>query len=388
MLPGIIGGTEHCSTCPHARPGAKFVPPSGSGASGILIVGDSPWKDEQVALRPFAGAAGRILDRWFSLLSAGGMKRDDVSVVNTIQCPPLHLGWMDYPGRFPASVEAVEHCRPHLDELIARRRPRVIVPLGNVALRRVCGISGIEENSGYVLPTQYGIPAVPGPHPSFIMRGKSKLTPLALWVLSKALRIAQGDYRESEYELIIDRSVAEMRDYIDSGRTANDGHIPSLFVDIETPESIALDEEDLEASGPSYHILRCGISVRSGSALTVPWTEPYISALRPAFEAADTIVEWADNRYDTKRLAAAGMPIPKRIVSAMWAWHWLQSDLRKGLGYVAPFFYDGPPWKHLANAEPGRYNALDVAIGLSCYEGITRQLIGAGVLPNVTKDAS
>ena len=366
-----------CHDCPHARDGAKFVPASGTGASGVLIVGDSPWKDEQIAMRPFAGAAGRILDRWFSLLSAGGMKRDDVTIFNTIQCPPLHLGWMDYPGRFPASVAAIEHCRPHLDDLIATRRPRVICPLGNVALRRICGISGIEENSGYVLKTPYGIPAVPGPHPSYIMRGKSKLTPLALWVLSKALRIAQGEYHESEYELIIDPTLDTVRDYISSGRVGT--RIPNLFVDIETPESATLDEEDLESSGPSYTILRCGISVRSGSALTVPWHEPYISALRPAFEAADTIIEWADNRYDTKRLSAAGMPIPKRIVSAMWAWHWLQSDLRKGLGYVAPFFYDGPPWKHLAAADPGRYNALDVAIGLHCYEGIREQLGGTTI---------
>jgi hypothetical protein len=64
-------------------------------------------------------------------------------------------------------------------------------------------------------------------------------------------------------------------------------------------------------------------------------------------------------------------------VSAMWAWHWLQSDLRKGLGYVAPFFYDGPPWKFMAASDPGRYNALDVAIGRACYEGIRGSLEGA-----------
>ena len=362
-----------CPTCPHAKHGAKFVPPSGTGASGILIVGDSPWKDEQRELRPFAGAAGHTLDRWFSLLSAGGMKRDDVTIFNTIQCPPLHLGWMDYPGRYPASVDAIEHCRPHLDELIVSRKPRVIVPLGNVALRRVCGLSGIEENSGYVLRTPYGIPAVPGPHPSYLMRGKSKLTPLALWVLVKALRIAQGEYKESEYELLIDPPVAEVKAYIASGRGA-DGRIRSLFVDVETPESARLDEEELESEGPSFTILRCGFSVRSLSACTVPWAEPYISALRPAFESADEFVEWADNRYDSRRLAAAGMPIPRRIVSGMWAWHWLQSDLRKGLAYVAPFFYNGPSWKHLSAAEPARYNALDVAVGLSCYEGIRKQL--------------
>jgi hypothetical protein len=69
------------------------------------------------------------------------------------------------------------------------------------------------------------------------------------------------------------------------------------------------------------------------------------------------------------------MSLPKRIVSGMWAWHWLQSDLRKGLGKVAPFWFAGPPWKHRSMEDPGLYNALDVAIGRACYEGSKAALL-------------
>jgi hypothetical protein len=204
------------------------------------------------------------------------------------------------------------------------------------------------------------------------MRGKSKLTPLVLWGLTRAIQIAQGEYKESKYELVIDPSAKVLAAYLDSGLVNN--RIRSAFTDIETPDSGNLDEEERTESGLSFTILRCGVSVRQGTAASFPWTEPYISIMRDYFGRCDEFVEWSDNNFDSRRLRAAGMPIPKRVVSAMWAWHWLQSDLPKGLGKVAPFWYAGPPWKHLSQAEPGRYNALDVAIGLDCFNGTVSSL--------------
>jgi len=364
------GGTALCESCPHNRDNARFVPPDGSGASGILVVGDSPWKDEVRVGKPFAGAAGHTLDRTLNLI---GLQRNDLTVWNTIECQPLHLGWTDYPNRFPAAAAAIEHCRPHLDSLIQERKPRVIVPMGNVALRRICGVSGIEEHAGYVMDTIYGIPAVPTYHPSFVMKGNHKLTPAVLFAFKRAQEIANGDYEPSKYELILDPSAEIVRDYIASGLDSG-GRIPSLFVDIETPESGRLDEEEVEGDGVSFTIIRCGFSVRSNSAVTFPWCAPYISILQTAFDRADEFVEWADNRFDSRRLGSAGLTLPRRIVSGMWAWHWLQSDLRKGLGRVAPFFYKGKPWKNLSAAQPAFYNALDVAIGRACYEGSKKAL--------------
>jgi uracil-DNA glycosylase family 4 len=353
-----------CATCPHAREGARFVRPDGNGSSGILVVGDSPWKDEQREGRPFAGAAGHVYDRWLALI---GMQRSDLTTWNTIQCPPLHLGWSDYPGRYPDAMAAIAHCSPHLDALIAERKPRVIIPMGNVALRRICGVSGIETHAGYVMDTRYGIPAVPTYHPSFVMRGNHSLTPVVLFAFKRALEIANGEYRESKYELIIDPPAELVRTYIASGCDSS-GRIGSLFVDIETPESGRLDEEEREG-GESFQIIRCGFSVRSGSAVSFPWCAPYISILQTAFDRSDEFVEWATDRFDSRRLGSAGLALPRRIVGGLWVWHWLQSDLHKGLGRVAPFFYKGPPWKHRSMENPGLYNALDVAIGRACYEG-------------------
>jgi uracil-DNA glycosylase family 4 len=347
----------------------RYIAPDGVGSSHIMVIGDSPWKDEVRTGKPFAGAAGYVFNRWLSLI---GIERDCLTVTNSIWYPPPYLGWTDKwahkPSSNPDCEAAIEECRSMLDGLIRERKPKVIVTMGSVALRRICGVSGIEEYAGYVMPTRYGIPAIPTYHPSFVMKGNHKLTPSVLFTFKRAQEIADGLYKASQYDLYIDPPADEVRAYIDSGCDSNN-RIPSLFVDIETPESSRLDEEDIEGEGSSYTIVRCGFSVRSNTAVTFPWCAPYISILQTALDRSNEFVEWADNRFDSRRLGSAGLSLPRRIVSGMWVWHWLQSDLRKGLGRVAPFWYAGPPWKHLNAAEPGRYNALDVAIGRACYEG-------------------
>ena len=48
---------------------------------------------------------------------------------------------------------------------------------------------------------------------------------------------------------------------------------------------------------------------------------------------------------------------------AMDAWHCLNSDLRKSLGFVTPFFCHGQRmWKHLSSSTPALYNAIDADV--------------------------
>jgi len=149
--PQVIPSGPHCGTCPHRELGQRFIEPDGSGDSGVLLVGDSPWMEEMAAGRNFAGAAGFTYNRMLSLV---GIERSNVMTSNTIWCKPLRLKWMDFPERFRDAEAAITHCRPNLDGLIERAQPKVIVPMGNVALRRICGVSGIESHAGYVMATR------------------------------------------------------------------------------------------------------------------------------------------------------------------------------------------------------------------------------------------
>lgn len=362
-----------CGSCPHAPLGVRFIPPDGTGTSGILLVGDSPWIDEIREGRPFVGAAGGTLNRMFQLI---GMERSDVMITNTIWCKPTRLYWMDFPQRYHDANEAIEHCRPNLDDLIERSRPKVIVPVGNVALRRVCGVSGIEAHAGYTLPTSYGVPAVPTYHPAFVQRGNQKLNASCIFALSRARSIANGTYESSQYELLLDPSPEHIRRYIARARVGD--RIPTLVVDIETPESDRIDEEEYEEKGVSWNIVRASFSVSKGTAVSFPWSQPYIAILQEAMDIADEFIEHTDSHFDSKRLHAQGLRIPKRVISSMWLWHWLESDLRKGLGVIAPFFYAGPPWKHESMSRPAYYSAMDSAVTMDVYLGCRDILVKSG----------
>ena len=66
------------------------------------------------------------------------------------------------------------------------------------------------------------------------------------------------------------------------------------------------------------------------------------------------------------------------MIDTMWMFHFLQSDLPKSLEFVAPFYTDVAPWKHLSQAEPAFYNATDNDVTLRCYIAMRDWLIRQG----------
>src|SRR5258708_3562671 len=359
----------HCGNCINREHGVSRLEADGNGCSGILLLGDSPYKVEQETKKPFSGPSGALLNRMLERL---GIKRNELTITNSICCSPPSLGWTDHPARYPEAISAIRVCEPYLIEILGRQQPIVIVALGNVAMRQAINnniAADITQRHSYVHETNYGIPAIPTFHPSFLLQGKHKLEIAVMFAIRRAQEIANGSYRESSFNLLLDPPIEDGYRYLRDYLNHHNNRIDLLMVDIETPESSNLDEEELEEKGLSYHIDRAGFSLDDHSGISFPFRQPYINLLQEAISAADVIAEWADNHFDTRRLRAADISIPGRIVSGMWAWHFYQSDLLKGLGFVAPFFYAGPPFKHLASSQPALYNALDNAVGRACTIG-------------------
>lgn len=385
----------HCDGCVNQSHGQRLVRTDGLGSNGILIAGDSPWLDEVAMGRPFAGASGALLDRAFDLL---GVHRRDFLITNSaLWCKPLHLGWTDYPERYPDAASAINHCRPYFDGLVAEFKPKVIVTLGNVALQRVAGVSGLDVRHGYSISSPYGVVVIPTYHPSFILQGNQKYMSVLLFALRRALDIATGHWKPDTYDLLLDPKPDVVEKYLAAAAQAAE-----VICDIETPETHALDEEEAEADS-SYIIVRISFSIRrppsqgneSGesrasspadggdvprtSAITFPWTPPFIEHALRALREAKQLVFW-NQSFDLPRLRAAGAAPSGAVVDAMWAWHFLQSDLPKALGFVAPFYYCGPPWKHLSTGQPEFYSAMDSAVTATVWRGIQADLARQGRL--------
>ena len=375
----LVSG-PHCLNCINAPFGIDRLNAYGSGDSGILLLGDSPYKNEQITKIPFSGPAGQLLNRILERLS---IKRESLTITNSICCSPPHLGWTDHPSKYPEAIVALRHCEPYLKDTLDKQRPKVIVALGNVAMRQAIGniniAADLTQRHSYVHESQFNIPVIPSFHPSYLLQGKHKFEICLMFAIRRAQEIANGTYRESIFNLLLDPPIEDARRYLREYVNSH-GRIRLLMVDIETPESTKLDEEEFEEKGLSYHIDRAGFSLDERSGISFPYKEPYISLLQEAIDHADTIAEWADNHFDTRRLSAAGHTIRGRVVSGMWAWHFYQSDLLKGLGFVAPFFYAGPPFKHLASSQPALYNCLDNAVGRACTVGSMEKLAQEGRL--------
>jgi DNA polymerase len=125
-----------------------------------MFIGEGPGFHEDKQGLPFVGAAGQLLNR---LLGEVGLSRDDVRIVNVVNCRP--------PGNRDPLPDEIEACKPWLEEQIRIFDPRVIVTLGNFATRVILGrpvsisrVRGQKEIVG-------GRVVIPTFHPAAILRG-------------------------------------------------------------------------------------------------------------------------------------------------------------------------------------------------------------------------
>src|SRR5579863_10081440 len=136
-LPSLQRAQHACTRCADAG----YIPrahPVFSGHAGqrIMLVGQAPGPVEQDQSRPFAGRSGRQLMRW--LIRAGFSDEADVRA-------RIYMTAMStcFPGRRPdgagdrrPSAAEVALCAPWLDGVLALLRPRVIIPIGSLAVAR------------------------------------------------------------------------------------------------------------------------------------------------------------------------------------------------------------------------------------------------------------
>lgn len=106
----------------------------GNHEAKIMFVGEAPGKTEAATGRPFAGAAGKILD---NLLGSVGINRPDVYITNIVKDrPPLN--------RDPLPEE-IEIYGPFLDRQIDIIQPKVIATLGRFSMEYIIRKFGLEK---------------------------------------------------------------------------------------------------------------------------------------------------------------------------------------------------------------------------------------------------
>ena len=152
-----------CRRCEHR--GAAIVPiVSLAVAPRVMLVGQAPGQVEAQGGKPFAGRAGRTLFKWFAQAGIDEITaRRKIYIAAVTRC---------YPGPSPSgrgdrvpSMEEQDACASWLASELAIIRPKVIIPVGKLAIGRFFR----EQPLGRLIGKAHVIDerlVIPLPHPS------------------------------------------------------------------------------------------------------------------------------------------------------------------------------------------------------------------------------
>lgn len=338
--------------------------PEGTGANGVMILGEAMGEQEaevNLPFRPYA-PAGSVLERAIRRI---GTDRQSYVVWNVVPVRPPK-NWLE---GAPWEHPAVEWGRHFLEEKIAQYKPKVIVALGNIPLRATTGLAGkklgVSNLSGFLLPSLYNIPVIPCFHPSYMRRGKMSHFGLLLRSLKMALVAAREGRQpvsppmDNPPEGYIMYPTEDAIQHFES--QVKTGHFDWLTYDIETPYSNNEDEaSEVEEEQPIKSIQ---FSVAPGSGIFLPWRPPFIDYARrilahPNIKKAS----WNGWKFDEPKLAAHSCHVIGENHDLMWAWHHLHPDIPRGLQFAAAQLGWKWPWKHLDASNPQFYGIVDVDV--------------------------
>jgi DNA polymerase len=156
-----------CRACDLWRLGTQTVFGEGAVHAKLMLVGEQPGDQEDVAGRPFVGPAGKLLDR---ALAEAGIDRATVYVTNVVK----HFKWEPRGKRRihkkPNAAE-VSACRPWLETEIELIRPRAIVCLGATAAQALLGkLFKVSTGRGTFVPSSLAPLVMATVHPSSLLR--------------------------------------------------------------------------------------------------------------------------------------------------------------------------------------------------------------------------
>ncbi len=136
---------------------------SGVATARIMVVGQAPGLNETRTGRPFDGPAGRRLFAW---LGQAGFVEDEFRrtqyITAVTKCYPGKKGARG--DRVPTAAER-RLCAPFLARELEIVAPKLIIPVGRIAISRFLGEIGLDEAVGKVFNRDDRL-ILPLPHPS------------------------------------------------------------------------------------------------------------------------------------------------------------------------------------------------------------------------------
>ena len=320
---------------------SKYVGGFGCSTAKLLICGEAPGQREEEQGTPFVGPTGDLVD---SCLRVAGISRNDVYLTNVVKVRPPN----NEIKRLSEIGYKIEDFLPQLWAEIEAISPNCILALGGTALHALCGLNGIQNYRGSILPNIHsGLPkVVPTIHPASMLHEDKEMKN---W---KVLQYIKFDFiRAAKQSLFKElclpqRSLLIARNSLDFIRfLERNQHHEEASRDVETFKTIPL----------------CvGISFTPWEAMSVPLFN-HITATNPdGIPLHDQLYIWkllSQFFSDTRiKLVEQNAKFDDRICEdvslggqvyfdTMLAWHTLYPEMPKKLSFITSILTDEPYYK-------------------------------------------
>lgn len=343
----------------------------GPAEARIAFIGEAPGADEETYQRPFVGHAGSLLN---DLLQQAGIIRELCYFDNVLQFRPYQNNitpYIKFGTKHVKESQEFKDGRAALLSRLQKTKANVIVPLGNVPLYALTGLTAITKRRGSILYCEeLSKKVVPTIHPSAALRQYL----YRFFIVHDLKRIR----KESEFPeaMVLDRtfllepSFTDVMEYIDQCM------------------NLSMIGFDIEVS--SEEVSHVGIATSPTNAMCVPFYESgkdYFTADQEAavWEKLDHLLSNPDVikvgqnlTFDSTFVNAKYGICTRPVEDTMVAAGTLFPDYPKGLDFLVSIYCDGEPyykdegkkwWKNpfADNLTFRRYNAMDACVVLEIF---------------------
>lgn len=158
---------DSCRACPLWARATRTVNGQGPADARIMMVGEQPGDQEDLAGKPFVGPAGQVLR---NAIAATGLDVESIYLTNAVK----HFKWTPA-GRKRKHVspgkEEVRHCQPWMLAELARIKPEVMVLLGRTAALSLLGREvNLTRERGLIQAPHLAARVILTYHPSYLLR--------------------------------------------------------------------------------------------------------------------------------------------------------------------------------------------------------------------------
>ena len=172
-LANLREAAARCRACHLWKRGTQTVFGAGSSRARLMLVGEQPGNEEDLAGKPFVGPAGKLLNQ---ALEQADIAPRDAYVSNVVK----HFKWEPRGKRrihAKPNIAEITACRPWLEAEIAAIKPKLIVCLGATAAQALLGSSfRVSRQRGELVASPFAEMVMATVHPSSILRAPDEET--------------------------------------------------------------------------------------------------------------------------------------------------------------------------------------------------------------------